>query len=325
VSTAESIDKAARREIRAALRGGSNDPALYAAAMMLAFSSRTRLHVGVAQARGWFLGLQLLIDEGHLDAAAYAAPRLQAKLPGRKYLDSLAVVFESLPAAVGGDRDPFVDQPTRDVQIVRQPGADTLLIDFCGAGKGPGLPIHLMDRWLARLGVHIVYLRDRRRIGYTGGIPVLGHNIATTVVALTRIADDLGARRIVCLGNSAGGSGALRYAGPLGAHRVLALVPITGGPEYTRRVTPHLEVGAPFWWGDLTGLYRNETGIRAHLLYGEHNEGDRQQCRRMVGLPGVTVEALPDWDEHHLVVALIRANRLERTLGWLIETEEAET
>ena len=82
-----------------------------------------------------------------------------------------------------------------------------------------------MDRWFAQLGSHVIYVRDRKKIGYTGGIAALGRTWQTTIEGLTRLVSDLGARRVVCIGNSAGASGALRYAGALGAERVLALSP----------------------------------------------------------------------------------------------------
>jgi hypothetical protein len=57
-------------------------------------------------------------------------------------------------------------------------------------------------------------------------------------------------------------------------------------------------------------------------MYGERNAGDRQQADRMAGLPGVTVEALADWESHHLLGGLIRAGRLSEVLGWLVSDDD---
>lgn len=320
---AEPVDPAAHEAIDGALRQRAADRVVHAAALWLAFSAGADLRLSRSGARGWILGLHELIDRGHLDAAAYVLPSLMAAFPQRPYLDSIDFVFRHLPPAVANGRERFVDDPGSDVQIVMTPGADTVVIDFCGAGQGPGLPIYLLDRWLAQLGGHLIYVRDRKNIGYAGGIAALGHDMATTIRGLTRLVGDLGARRIVCMGNSAGGSGALRYASSLGAERVLALVPITGGPEYTEANAPHLPPGGVEWWGDLVPLYREGAGVRAHIVYGEGNAGDRQQCVRMAGLPGVTVEAVSDWDVHHLFVGLLRVRRLERVLGWLVSDQDA--
>lgn len=318
----EPVDSSAQKAIDAALRRRSTDPVVHAAALWLAFSAGGELRLARSHARGWAPGLHELIDSGHLDAAAYALPRLNVMFPQIPYFESMVQVFRHLPPAVCAGREPLVDDRSRDVQIVTTPGADTVVIVFCGATHQLGISLNLADRWFARLDCHVIYVRDRNKIGYTGGIAALGSDMATTIGSLAKLVSDLGARRVVCLGNSAGASGALRYARPLGAGRVLALAPITGGPKYSRKVAPHLPPDGVMWWGDLVPLYRRGTGVRARIMYGERNAGDRQQAVRMAGLPGVTVEALSDWDSHHLIGGLVRAGRLEQVLGWLLSDEE---
>lgn len=312
------VDSGALEKIDVALRRGSTEPVLHAAALWLAFSTGAHLRLGRSNVRGWVPGLHELIDRGHLDAAAYAVPRLTAAWPQVPYLDYMAFVFRHLPRAVDNGREPFVDDPSSDVQIVRTPGADAVVIAFCGARHHLGISLNLSDRWFAQLASHVIYLRDWQKVGFTGGVATLGRDLETTVAALTELVSDLGARRVLCLGNSAGGSGALRYASALGAKRVLALAPMTGGRKYARLVAPHVPPDGATPWGDLKPLYRNGNGVRAHIMYGEKNAGDRQQCVRMAGLPGVTVEALATWESHHLIAGLIRAGRLERVLHWLM-------
>lgn len=300
-----------------ALGERSTDPVIHAAALWLAFATRSDLRLSRSRARGWVLGLHELVDSGHLDAAAFALPKLMAEFPERPYLENMAFVFAHLPPAVGEGREQFVDDPSSDVQTVRTSGADTVVIDFCGASHGPGLSIYLLDRWFAQLGCHVIYLRDRQKIGYAEGITALGTDMTSSIAALKRLVKQLGADRVVCLGNSAGASGALRYAGPLGADRVLALAPITGGPKFARNAAAQVPPGGALPWGDLVPLYRDAEGVRAHIVYGADNAGDREQCGRMAGLPGVTIEALPGWETHHLVHGLLRAGRLVQLLDWL--------
>lgn len=318
----EPIDAAAHQAIDDALRSKSNDPVLHAAALLVAYSAGTDLRLSRSHARGWAPGLHELVDSGHLDAAAAALPKLATAFPQLPYLDYMAFVFRQLPPAVTGSRRPFLDDRGKDVQTVMMPGVDTVIMAFCGATNQLGISTNVLDRWFARTGCHVVYLRDRRKIGYTGGIPVLGRDMAATVTGLNGIARDLDAHRIVCLGNSAGASGALRYARALGAARVLALAPITGGRKYAKLVAPHLPPGGVMPWGDLVPLYRGATGVRARIMYGADNAGDEQQSKRMAGLPGVTVEALPDWESHHLIGGLLRAGRLEDVLGWLVSEQD---
>jgi hypothetical protein len=318
------LDLTASKAINAALRRGSSDPLLHGAALWVAFNDRADLRLARSTPRYWALGLHELIQGGHLDAAGYAVRRMHGVLPRMAYLDNIAYVFRNLPAATTTGRDAFVDDRSSAVQTVRTAGADTVLLAFCGGKQQLGMPNNLLDRWFARLRCHVVYLRDDQRVGFTGGIATLGRDMETTIEGLRAIVEGLGARRVVCLGHSSGGTGALRYAKPLGADRVLALAPITGGREYTDKVLPHLPSDGELWWGDLVPLFRNGGGVRAHLVYGADNAGDSQQSGRMAGVPGVTLEALANCSSHHLMGELLRSGRLVEVLDWLVSLDDAQ-
>ena len=316
-----SADVDTRLAVDSALRRNPIDRVVHAAALWLAYADRADLDVARSRARGWAFGVAELIDCGHLDAAAYAAPTLAAAYPRIGYLEKMAAILARLPPAAAGRRGPFVDDPESDVQVVPQPGADTVLIVFCGARHQLGLPLSIMDRYLSQLGCHLIYLRDRAKVGYIKGVPALGPDMPATIDRLVRMAGELGASRIVTMGNSAGGSGALRYARGLGATRVLALAPITGGTPFVRKIAPDQRPGLQAW-ADLVPLFREASGVRALLMYAEHNEGDREQCLRMAGLPNVTTEALLGSDSHHLAGALLHAGRLEEVLTWLTAVDD---
>jgi hypothetical protein len=306
-----------RQQLDSALRRRVPDRVVHAAALWLAHHDRADLRVRRSHARGWIPGLVELIDEGHLDAAASAAPLLHEAYPQIAIFEYLAMLLGQLPPPAGDERDAFVDDPARDVQVVTYEGADTVLFAFCGARHTLSLALNLIDRWLGQLGMHVVYLRDWRKIGYIGGVSSLGDDIPDTVHALRSLTKELHASRIVCMGNSAGASGALRYAPGLGAERVLAFAPITGGRRFVKKISPEERLDGLRPWGDLVRVYRRDTGVRARLLFGADNEGDRQQSLRMAGLPGVSVEAIPGWDSHHLMEGLLRSGHLARVLGWL--------
>jgi hypothetical protein len=315
-------DLASRKAIDAALHHRSTDRTVHAAALWLSFSAGADLGLARSQGKRWILGLDELIDCGHLDAAAYAVPRLKAAFPQMPYLEYMALVFRRLPSVAGGGRQSFVDDRDRDVQVVEMPGAATVVLAFCGIGHRLGLSLSLIDRWFAEFGCHMVYLRDRERIGFTGGVPALGEDMSATIGSLRTLVRDLGARRVVCTGNSAGGSAALRYARSLGAERVLALAPITGGQDFVQKVALNTPPGGVMPWTDLVPLYREDVEVAVRILYGENNEGDREQSRRMAGLPNVWVEAVPDWDSHHLIGGLLRAGRLKGVLEWLTTEDD---
>jgi hypothetical protein len=315
-------DAATRKVITEALRVGSTDPVVHAAALRLAYSVRGDLRLKRSNGRGWILGFHELIQSGHLDAASYALPLLRATYEEVPYLENMVVVFDRLPPEAGSGRERFVDDRASDVQVVRTPASRTVLLAFCGGHHTLGIPMNLLDRWLARLGSHVVYLRDRQKIGYTGGVPALGTDRASTAAALRELIGRVGAESVVCIGTSAGAAGAIRYARELSAERILALSPITGGPEYAERIARQLPPDGGNPWGDLVPMYREGNGVRVHVVYGEGNEGDEQQSLRMAGLPGVTVEALRGWEAHHVIHGLLGAGRLETVLDWLVSGDE---
>ena len=311
------LDDAARLAVDEALGRDSTDRALLAAALLLAYDAGDDLGLGRSTAKRWVIGLDRLITSGHLEAAAHAAPQLVAAFPEIPFLVSMSVALRRLPAVVEDGREAFRDDRKNDVQVVPMPGADTVVLAFTGGGNKLGLSLNLMDRWLAKQHCHVVYLRDRQRVGYARGLPDLGPDLPTTIAGLSTIVRDLGAHRTVCIGTSAGATGALRYAPLLGAERVLALAPITGGPEYAAAITPYLQPGEVNPWDDLVPIYRHRNGVRVLVVYGDQNQGDRQQSLRMRGLPNVTVEAIHDWDSHHLIGGLLRNGQLQRVLRWL--------
>jgi hypothetical protein len=315
-------DLASRQAVLAALENGSTDPSVHAAALRLACAADADPELDRSRGRYWILGLNELIEHGELEAATYAVPLLNTAFPDRRFLENMAVALDRLPPLVDNGREAFVDDPEADVQLVRMPDADAVVIDFCGAGHGPGLPIYIMDRWWAALGAHVIYLRDRSRVGYTKGIPELGDSVAETSTGLKKIIESLGVTRVTCVGASAGASGALRYAVSLGADRVLAMAPITGGPKLDQTVDPPLELDEMRGWGDLVPLYREPTGVRARIVYGEKNAGDTREALRMAGLPGVTLEALVGWEAHLLFVGLHQAGLLDQVLRWLVALDD---
>src|SRR5690606_32944972 len=114
------------------------DSTLHAAAALSAFTVGGPIDdangKGAASAdRGWITGLFDLIDYGHVDAAAYAAKLLASRYADAPFIELMALVGESLPAAVTAGRQPFSDAPDRDVQVVATPGATCAIVAFCGA------------------------------------------------------------------------------------------------------------------------------------------------------------------------------------------------
>jgi hypothetical protein len=211
-----------------------------------------------------------------------------------------------------------------DVQIVRRENAETIMFVFCGRFHQAGLPLCLLHRWLGRLPVSLVYLRDFRLLLYLAGISSPGQNRDETLASLHNIVSSLGGRRIICYGNSGGSFPALHYGLDLGSEAVLCLSGVMNiSPEFNSRLSSanlaaRLNRQLPDVSVDLQRAYRiAKRPPRARIVYGECNWDDRLHAEYMSGLPTVTLQAVPD-TAHNVVVHLIRRGQYEVLLEWLV-------
>ena len=150
----------------------------------------------MANIQGWHDALNETLDHGHVEPVVHAVKHLRTAFLPFKYvfLETLHKIFERMPPA---DESylPFQDVLCNDVQIVRRENAETVMFVFCGRKHKPGLPTCIIHRWLGRLPVSLVYLRDYRELSYLAGIRSLGENRGATLDSLRRIAASIGARR----------------------------------------------------------------------------------------------------------------------------------
>lgn len=118
-------------------------------------------------------------------------------------------------------------RPTQAVVSSSQAAADCLVIIFSGGARRLPVPQTLLDHFFASHGMAVVRLVDKEGCYYLNGIPELGDSFETSVQKLREIAQSYGVRRIITLGNSAGGIGALHYGVALNASHILAYSPLT--------------------------------------------------------------------------------------------------
>jgi hypothetical protein len=218
----------------------------------------------------------------------------------------------------------FADRRERDVQIVPQVGADRVLFVFCGRAQRAGVPLNLMHRWLAPLGVHVVYLRDLRRIFYLAGIRSLGAGMEAMCTGLKRIASNLGASSIATFGTSAGSYAALRIGMEIGAASILTI----GGPTTLERILDQVVGTAANSGIAATELDLAETGLplphqalqawpSTRLVFGEDNDTDRWQAERMANVANMELFPIKGWSHHSLLGPLAASGALQAHLRWL--------
>lgn len=229
------------------------------------------------------------------------------------------------PTPDGQPENEFADDPAADMQIVRRPGARSVLFVFAGGANGYNGPLRLAHQWFRRLDVHVVYLRDFDGMFYAGGIGSLGNTRTRAIAALSEIAAGLGAERTLCTGSSSGSFGALLYALDLQADAVLCLAGATRLDESAERVLARhrtLRPGAePMDRAafDLPALYAGAGGrTRVRIVFGEKNERDSLEAANMRGIDGVELHSVPDATRHGILQSLVPRNDFARHLDWLV-------
>ena len=263
------------------------------------------------------------IAPGWMDIARYANSSW-AKAP---ILQAWRTVLRHLPEAPA---DGFADDRAKDLQLVRasgtRAGGTPILFVFCGHGQRFSLPLNIIHRWLRRLDIHIVYLRDFRKLFFLNGITSLGSDYATSIKALHKLSADLGASSIHCIGNSAGVLGALQMGLDLEAQSVLCLAGTTGFTSRKRgSAFRRIATDLPRWSGfdpamlDLRYRYEFSASYpRVRHVYGEAHAVDREEAERLAGLEGVELAALPGWTEHLVIDALIETDEFMPALEWML-------
>jgi hypothetical protein len=291
-----------------------------------AFSEGRAPFFPLGDAAGWSAALDYLFTLGRLEPVVHAAGHFRTAFPTSDYVRNLCRIFELMPPADEKSL-PFHDVFGDEVQIVRRENAKTVMMVFCGRGHRAGAPLCLLHRWLGRLPVSLVYLRDFRRLYYLAGIESLGQDRVATLASLRSIVSSLGGQRILCYGNSAGVFAALHYGLDLESEAVLCLSgPTNTSAEFnahlrSAEIVAQVNREVPHAMVDLRRAYRTaKQPPRVRLVYAENNWDDRLHAEHMSGLPTVTLQAIPNIDSHAVVRVLVLRREFEGLLDWLVSS-----
>jgi hypothetical protein len=304
--------------------GPPSDQSALSREIEAAFKEQRAPSSPMANIQGWHDALHEILDHGHVEPVVHAVKHLRTAFLPHKYvfLETLHQIFERMPPA---DESylPFQDVLCNDVQIVRRENAETVMFVFCGRKHKPGLPTCIDHRWLGRLPVSLVYLRDFQKVFFLAGISSLGQDRGAALDSLRRIVTSIGGRRTVCYGYSGGAFAALHYGLELESDAVLCLSGVTNvSSEFNSRLRSakrnrELPRGAV----DLRHAYSVATRPpRVRIIYAKHNWDDRLHAQHMEGLPTVTLQAVPAALSHNVVVDLVNRGEYEGVLGWLVSS-----
>ena len=259
----------------------------------------------------WTKAAERLVQEGQLELAAFAVRRLKEQWPTLEWARNVHRLLEMTPA-LDPAAPPFRNDPSGGAQVIHRPGAETVILVFSGGNQAVGMPLPMLHQWLSRWPVSLVYLRDRKSLGYLAGVEPFGQDLAATLQALRSLIEELGATRIVCYGLSYGGYGALRYGLELGAAAVVTLSGLVNmdpafntGLHYTETAR-RLNEAFPDETLDLRELHLASSNPPAvFAAYAEHNWDDRIHAEHLAGLDGVVLIQAPGTKTHNTTVELI--------------------
>ena len=215
------------------------------------------------------------------------------------------------------------DDRTREVQVARSPNARATVLLTTGIAFG-NLPLAFIDTLFAAHRMNVVYLRDFGKRAYLRGVSSLASSEDGTIAALKEIVAGLGAKRTIAMGSSSGGFSALRYGALLGADLAVSFSGPTAmseffgetrvsawNPNFFVKAQVEQEGDLPF---DLVPVLSQERPTRFLQFYGRDSAEDAAQARRLEGLPGVSLVAVPGVKDHFVVDHMIGDGSFEKLL-----------
>lgn len=218
---------------------------------------------------------------------------------------------------------PLVEDDDGDVVESPKGGSGTTLLVFTGFADGAMVRTEWIDAFCAARNHSAIYLRDFSRTLYMNGVPSLGDNLDAAVEGVARLLESHGTQRLLCLGTSAGGFGAIRYGLRLKAARIMAVSP----PVSFRVVDEFGDSRARMFVQRMYSLFGKEEDLdlsrdvaaagghsRLDVWFGAQSRTDAAHAQMLDGLPGVTLHPLEGNSEHTVFPDIIENGGFEAFL-----------
>jgi hypothetical protein len=199
--------------------------------------------------------------------------------------------------------------------------SESLLIVFLGRDKSFWVSLDMLHRIIRDVAGQVVYLRDFAGVYFLAGIdPYCSYE--ETLNGLKGVVQRAAVRKVCLLGLSAGGFAALKYGLDLSAHAVLALSPVTDirrawdKPAMQEQFTRY---NIPIEWLDVLPFYElAQRRPEVTIVYGDLNQRDDLQAKRLAHIPGVRLRQIPELSLHNSFAHLLGTGRFERLMRELL-------
>ena len=204
-----------------------------------------------------------------------------------------------------------------------------MIIAFGGMKGNMGIPVFEFFKILSPLDAKKMFIRDLDQNLYFGGLPGITNSIDGIVDHLKSKFKELGIKRVVVLGNSAGANAAVLFGILLNADKVVAFSPKTFITPLKRilfwdhqwwknhiRVYFTRGVKSEYW--DLKKLLlKSDIKTRFQLHYSLQNRIDSMHCRRIAVHPNVEIKGY-EYDGHDLIRYLKKTGDLQQIISRIL-------
>lgn len=219
------------------------------------------------------------------------------------------------------------------VALNPKPRVDATVLVFNGLQRPHWFSLEAVRDLIHPLGAHMIYLRDNQNLLFSQGIGDLGPDVASSARRLRQKVDQIGTRRLYCIGNSSGGYGAILFGCELNADAVVGFSAQTTVAENAEA----FDIREPLIHGLLRlrvppaerprldllpRLEGRDPALKLFLHYGERQREDAQHAERVGHLPGVSLFPIAGFDQHGAFSELQRTGQLDDVLGNLLKLGE---
>ncbi|MCD9148078.1 hypothetical protein [Pseudophaeobacter flagellatus] len=247
--------------------------------------------------------------------------------------DPIAAIADQVVEAhiAKGLQRPLLRDEKSEFIISPEGSSGTSVLVFGGiGGRAAGISYPMLDGYFSARNATGLYTRDPNRLLTLGGIPKLGSTLDETVAALRQCLKDLSHhKRLVVLGTSGGGLGAIIYGARLKADVIHLMSPATSVDiDFLRKIG---DTRAPALQVRLGNLVHKDArdgreillqapSPRVHVHYAADNPTDRAHAEHLKDLANVQLFPKRGIYDHNILPMMFACGEYEAMIDEICGT-----